>query len=84
MLAWEAAIPAPLPDGGDRAALYDRLLAFQGMTSPDLTAIHPFGATLPEECIFLQEGACGSLYAVYWNAPGYRQATAGKGVMPLT
>lgn len=76
--AWEAAIPAPLPDGGDRATLYAKLLAFQGMTAPDLTAIHPFGATLPEECIFLQEGACGSLYAVYWNVPAYRQAIAGK------
>ncbi|UNU43674.1 sulfotransferase [Sphingopyxis sp. YF1] len=76
--AWQAAMPAPLADGGDRAALYARILAFQGMTAPDVTAIHPFGSELPEECIFLQEGNLGSLYGVYWNVPRYQAAIAGK------
>ncbi|MEZ5708309.1 MAG: sulfotransferase [Blastomonas sp.] len=76
--AWEAAIPAPLPDDSDRAALYADILAFQGMTAPDVTAIHPFGASLPEECIFLQEGNLGSLYGVYWNVPGFQAAIADK------
>lgn len=76
--AWEAAIPAPLAEGGSREELYARLLAFQGMTAPDVTAIHPFGSSLPEECIFLQEGDCGGLYGVYWNVPSYQAAVAGK------
>lgn len=76
--AWEAAIPSPLADGADREALYAQILAFQGMTAPDVTAIHPFGSALPEECIFLQEGNMGSLYGVYWNVPDYQAAIAGK------
>src|SRR3546814_10740544 len=39
--AWEAAIPAPLDGNDDREALYAGILAFQGMTAPDVTAIHP-------------------------------------------
>lgn len=76
--AWEAAIPSPLADGGDRAALYALILAFQGMTARDVTAIHPFGSELPEECIFLQEGNMGGLYGVYWNVPDYQAAIADK------
>ena len=76
--AWEAAIPGPLAEGGSRKELYARLLAFQGMTAPDVTEIHPFGSSLPEECIFLQEGDCGGLYGVYWNVPSYQAAVAGK------
>src|SRR3546814_15897576 len=48
------------------------------MTAPDVTAIHPFGSTLPEECIFLQEGNLGSLYGVYWNVPAFQKAIADK------
>lgn len=76
--AWEAAMPAPLAEGGNREELYARILAFQGMTAPDVTAIHPFGSNLPEECIFLQEGDCGGLYGVYWNVPAYQAAVAQK------
>lgn len=75
--AWEAAMPAPL-DGIDGARLYADILAFQGMTAPDVTEIHPFGASLPEECIFLQEAACASLYGVYWNVPEFQTATLDK------
>lgn len=76
--AFEAAIPTPLPGTDPRADLYRRILAFQGMTDDALTRIHPFGAELPEECIFLQEGDLGSLFTVYWNAPSYAAAVAGK------
>src|SRR3546814_14512061 len=48
------------------------------MTAPDVTAIHPFGSTLPEECIFLKEGNLGSLYGVYWNVPAFQKAIADK------
>ena len=78
--AFEAAMPAPLPgpDGDERASLYRDILEYQGMTGPGLTQIHPFGAELPEECIFVQEGDCGGLYGVYWNVPAYQQVIADK------
>lgn len=76
--AWEAAIPAPLAEAADRAQLYAALLDFQGFTASDVTEIHPFGATLPEECIFLQEGDIGALYSVYWTVPHYAAAVADK------
>ncbi|MBV9843313.1 MAG: sulfotransferase, partial [Sphingomonadaceae bacterium] len=78
--AYEAAIPVPLDDGetDERIALYQQILDYQGTTHPDVTQIHPFGAALPEECIFLQEADCASLYNVYWNVPAYQQAVADK------
>ena len=75
---FEAAIPAPISGADKREALARDILAFQGMTDPDLTRIHPFGAELPEECIFLQEGDCAALYGVYWAVPSYAAAVAGK------
>lgn len=69
----EAAMPA-VPDAG----LYQSVLAFQGLLDPDLTDIHPAGATMPEECIFLQEGVCHSLYGVYFDSPSYSSAVAGQ------
>jgi hypothetical protein len=76
--AFEAAIPAPPPGTDTREELYREILAFQGLTEETLTRIHPFGSELPEECIFLQEGDLGPLYGVYWNAPTYAAAVAGK------
>ncbi|MCK9542787.1 MAG: sulfotransferase [Novosphingobium sp.] len=78
--AYEAAMPVPLagPEGDARRELYHRILDFQGTIDPAVTSIHPFGADLPEECIFLQEGDCGSLYTVYWNVPDFAAATADK------
>lgn len=78
--AYEAAIPAPLPgpSGDLRRELYDRVLALQGTLDPAVTNIHPFGADLPEECIFLQEGDCNTLYTVYWNVPAFAAAMADK------
>jgi hypothetical protein len=80
--AWEAAIPAPL-DAVNREELYSAILGFQGMTAPDVTEIHPFGAAMPEECIFLQETACMSLYSVYWNVPAFQAAVSGKSTEAL-
>jgi hypothetical protein len=78
--AYEAAIPVPLagPDGDARRELYHRILGFQGTLDPAITAIHPFGSNLPEECIFLQEGDCNALYTVYWNVPEFAAAIADK------
>jgi predicted heme/steroid binding protein len=78
--AAQAAIPVPAPgqakvDEAERAALYQRILAFQGFTAPDVTAIHPYAAAAPEECVFLQEGACGTPLGAFYNAPAFSALT---------
>jgi hypothetical protein len=77
--AAEAAIPVPPPgpdDGTARTTLYRRILDFQGLTTPDVTAIHPYAAEVPEECVFLQEASGASLYNAYFNAPPFVQLSA--------
>ena len=79
--AAQAAIPIPPPDEGQvsevqRVALYQRILDFQGFTSSDVTAIHPYSAASPEECVFLQEAACGSPLGAFYNAPEFSTLVA--------
>jgi hypothetical protein len=79
--AAQAAIPIPPPgEGGvsetERAALYQRILEFQGFTAPDVTAIHPYAASAPEECVFLQEAACGMPLGAFYNAPEFSALVA--------
>lgn len=79
--AAQAAIPVPPPgeDGvseAERIALYERILAFQGFTAPDVTAIHPYAAAAPEECVFLQEAACAMPLGAFYNAPGFSALVA--------
>ena len=74
--AAQAAIPLPPPgEGGfseaERVTLYQRILDFQGFTAPDVTAIHPYAASAPEECVFLQEAACGAPLGAFYNAPEF-------------
>jgi hypothetical protein len=74
--AAQAAIPIPPPDESrigeaERMALYQRILDFQGFTAPDVTAIHPYAASAPEECVFLQEAACGPPLGAFYNAPEF-------------
>lgn len=80
--SFEAAIPVPLDgaDGDIRCQLFQQILAFQGLLDPAVTSIHPHGSDMPDECIFLQEPDCNSLWGVYWNVPGFAQAIAGKQV----
>jgi hypothetical protein len=79
--AAEAAISVPPPGQSSeadeaRAELYQQILVFQGYTAAEITSIHPFGADMPEECIFLQEGACSSLYSALFNVPSFAGAAA--------
>jgi hypothetical protein len=74
--AAQAAIPVPPPgEGGlteaERIALYQRILDFQGFTTSDVTAIHPYAAAAPEECVFLQEAACGMPLGAFYNVPEF-------------
>src|SRR3546814_12999821 len=63
--AWEALLSPDLI--GDIVEPPDRLsqeiLRAQGFLDDALRAIHPFDANLQEECVFLQETNCSSLYA---------------------
>jgi hypothetical protein len=80
--AAQAAIPIPPPGPGgeqeaERVALYARILDFQGFTAPDVTAIHPYAAEAPEECVFMQEGACALPLGAFFNVPSFAQLIAG-------
>lgn len=87
--AAQAAIPIPPPGTGEvseteRAGLYQRILDFQGFTADDVTAIHPYAAAAPEECVFLQEAACAAPLGAFYNAPEFsalvsRSETAADG-----
>jgi hypothetical protein len=84
--AAQAAIPVPIPGEGtvsetERSALYERILAFQGFTAPDVTAIHPYAAAAPEECVFMQEAACGMPLGAFYNCPEFAAlAVSAQGV----
>lgn len=76
------ATEAALPNGSsacaeqERIALYERILAFQGFTDADVTAIHPYSAVAPEECVFLQEAACGVPLGAFYNVPSFAALAA--------
>lgn len=80
--AAQAAIPH-FSTGEENAvtSLYESILAFQGFKAPDVTAIHPFGAAAPEECVFLQEGACGIPLGAYFNVPAFTNVAASDGAV---
>lgn len=79
--AAQAAIPVPLPGAGeideaDRIDLYQRILTFQGFTAPDVTAVHPYAAGVPEECVFMQEAACGMPLGAFYHTPKFSALSA--------
>jgi Sulfotransferase family len=69
--AAQAAIPvlSAEADEAERNRVYNLALALQGFLLPELTAIHPFAAEAPEECVFMQEGACFMPLGSYYNVP---------------
>jgi len=74
--AAQAAMPVPPPAAdsaaeAERTAFYQRVLDFQGFTAPDVTEIHPYAASMPEECVFLQEASCATMYGAFFNTPGF-------------
>ena len=83
--SYEAAIPVPYPTPGrdHRRQLYDALLQFGGLMNEAVASIHPYISDQPDECIFIQEGDCGSLANAYWHVPAFQQATADKGPSAL-
>ena len=71
----QAMIPVPPPGTPEeerrRIALVDRLLAAQGLDSPEVNAIHPLAADRTDEDLLVQEAACGSLYQAFFNVPTF-------------
>jgi hypothetical protein len=80
---WEALAPSPPPgleggDAGGRIGEVQGLLERAGLTRPELMAIHPFGAEIAEECIFICEHAMTyTPYGAMWHAPDYAAYGAG-------
>ena len=76
-LTWEIHAPSPPPERatyetdpriGEVQALYQEI----GLTRPELMAMHPFGAQVAEECIFICEHAMTyTPYGAMWHAPTY-------------
>jgi hypothetical protein len=81
-LTWEILSPSPPPrretfETDPRIASAQDLLDSAGLTRPELMAMHPFGARLAEECIFICEHAMAlTPYGAFWNTPSYAAETA--------
>lgn len=78
---WEITFPSPPPeqeryDTDPRIALCQESLDRQGFSNPELLKIHPFGASLPDECIFIQEYSGTGPFAAFWNVPSYAAAAS--------
>ncbi len=76
-LTWEILAPSPPPEAATfetdpRMAQVQAMLEAHGFTRPELMAMHPFGATVAEECIFICEHAMTLTgYGAFWDAPRY-------------
>lgn len=81
-LTWEILAPSPPPEaatyGTDpRIEEVQALLDRAGFTRPELMAIHPYGAKLAEECIFIFEHTVAhGPYRSFWDCPSYSKLTA--------
>ncbi len=71
----EAIIPVPPPgvlaDESARLQLIDRVFHFQGLDTPEINAVHPFAASAADECVVLQEAACGAFFQAFFNVQGF-------------
>jgi hypothetical protein len=70
----EGIIPVSSQNGAqdaERVTLVDSFLEFQGLFTPEVDAIHPFGAEQTAECTVTQHSAIGTLYQAFFNMPGY-------------
>ena len=76
-LTWEIHAPSPPSErtvhGVDpRVAQVQALYEDMGLTRPEIMAMHPFGAQVAEECIFMCEHAMTyTPYGAMWHAPTY-------------
>lgn len=79
---WEMMYPSPPPEpatyrSDPRIARAQHVLDTMGATDPEVYALHPTSATLPEECHYLDElCGLGDNLRAYWTMPAYNAARA--------
>ena len=81
-LHWQIMFSSPPPNDPsiDHAATIKAMrdmMEFQGWTTPDMLAIHPYDACGPEECVFLCDiSFINTNFLGFWNVPSYHQVLA--------
>lgn len=82
-LHWQMNMPSPPPNDPaiDHApairAMRD-MMAFQGWSSPEMLAIHPYDACGPEECgVLFEPSFINTNFLGYWDLQGYIEILAG-------
>ena len=81
-LTWEMILPSPPPTRADRGAdpriaRVDQLLAAMGLQTPEIVALHPFGARLPEEDHLMTEiMLLGDNLPALWRMPSFNRQRA--------
>lgn len=84
LLFWEALAPAPGPDQQSHAtdpriAETEKVLRIQDKIIPQFAAIHPMGATEPEECVFLLNNSLMTpSFYIAAHAPHYFEWLTGQ------
>jgi len=78
-LSWEITFPSPPPEResytvDSRIDLGHATLERQGFLDEEMWRIHPFGARLPDETIFIWEYALQGPVGANWNVPSYSAA----------
>jgi len=77
-VTWEMMLPSPPArddrDAGTRIARVEGILASMGLQTPEILALHPFGARLPEEDHLMTEiGLLGDNLPAVWRMPAYNK-----------
>jgi Sulfotransferase family len=81
-LTWEMILPSPPPTRADsaadpRIARVEHLLAAMGLQTPQIVALHPFGARLPEEDHLMTEiMLLGDNLPALWRMPSFNRQRA--------
>jgi hypothetical protein len=72
-------VPAPAPGADDpRLERTEQILECIGLLRAEIQALHPFGASAPEEDHLMQEILLlGDQFPAYWRLPGYARLRAG-------
>jgi Sulfotransferase family len=85
-LTWEMILPSPPPTdanrhGDPRIARVERLLEAMGLQTPEIRALHPFGARLPEEDHLMAEiMLLGDNLPALWRMPSFNRQRAAIGM----
>lgn len=85
-LTWEMVLPSPPPTAADRThdpriARVDEIYEAMGLYTPQILALHPFGARQPEECHLMMEiMLLGDNLPGSWKVPTFNRKRSEIGV----